>query len=118
MAILQADPITLCSCQSHKGLCNRPLPLSQTDHVQTLPRLHALLLSKSLHTSYSVGRLTTHARSSVKPMTQADWCKPLGTVSSKHTTCMLCTCTVSNRSCMHDIDVLICIAGTKALWSS
>ncbi len=120
MAILQANPITLRSCQGHKGLCNRPLPLSQTDHVQTLPRLHALLLSKSLHTSYSVGRLTTHARSSVKLMTQADWCKSLGTVSYQHNNCMLCACTcpVSNRSCMHDLDVLICIAKTKALWSS
>ncbi len=88
MAILQANPITLRSGQSHQGLCNRPLPLSQTDHVQTLSRLHALLLSKSLHTSYSVGRLTTHARCSDKLMTQPDWCRPLGTVSSKHKNCM------------------------------
>lgn len=120
MAILQANPVTLCCCQGHKGLCNRALPLSQTDHVQTLPRLHALLLPKSLHASYSVERLTTHARSSVKIMTQADWCKSLGTVSNKHTDCTLCACTrpVSNRSCMDDLDVLICTARTIALWSS
>ena len=83
MAVLQANPIPLRSCQSHQGLCNRPLPLSQTDHVQTLSRLHALLLSKSLHTSCSSGRLTIYSRSSVKHMTQADWCTSLGVVSKE-----------------------------------
>ena len=52
VAVLQADPVTLCGGQGHQGLSHRALPLPQAHHVQPLPSLHPLLLPKPLHTRH------------------------------------------------------------------
>lgn len=68
VAVLEANPVTVCSSQGDQGLSHRALPLPQAHHVQPLPHLHALLLTKPLYVPHRSPVSITH---SVEPIQHA-----------------------------------------------